>query len=378
MKIALVALHFAEYASRLAVALAERHEVLLILSAANADAELSKELREELEAGVNVRYLELRRRHDPRIVGTSARMNALLERFSPDLLHVQEFAPILGGWTILRNRRRMPVVMTIHDPVFHSGEMANSNWEWRMQVWFRCKADRLIVHGPNSRTKLEDVDACLNAKADIIPHGVLGRDDFDADIGVCEPATFLFFGRVQAYKGLKYCLDAAAILNRRGRNIRLIIAGTGDDLDRHRETIAASPWVELIDRYVGPEELPGLMGRATAVLLPYTDATQSGVGAMALAYARPVIASRVGDLPAVVRHEQNGLTVPPRNALALADAMDRLVLDPQLRDSLAAGALEFARDHLAWPRIAALTCEVYRRACREQRQTDMQQDADAT
>jgi len=127
------------------------------------------------------------------------------------------------------------------------------------------------------------------------------------------------------------------------------------------------PWVELIDRYIEPDELPALFRRTTAMVLPYTDATQSGVGAMAFGHGRPVIATEVGDLPAVVLHGRNGLVVPPRDAVALADAMDRLLLDRALRESLAAGALEFARAHLDWPRVAALSCEVYRRARRDRR-----------
>jgi len=212
------------------------------------------------------------------------------------------------------------------------------------------------------RVELEDLDRKVAERVDVVPHGILGRADIDRDISGYEPGTFLFFGRVLAYKGLRYLLDAADILHGRGYDFRVIVAGTGSDLELHRKRIASTPWIDLIDRYISPAEVPGLFRRAMAVVLPYTDATQSGVGAMALAGSRPVIASNVGDVPDVVIDGQTGLIVPPRSANALADAMEKLLADPWLRDSLATGASRFAAEKLCWSRIAEVTEGAYRRA----------------
>jgi glycosyltransferase involved in cell wall biosynthesis len=83
---------------------------------------------------------------------------------------------------------------------------------------------------------------------------------------------------------------------------------------------------------------------------------------MAFAFSRPVIATDVGGLPDVVIDGQTGLLVPPRDEIALADAMEKLLLDRRLRDSLATGAARFAREKLSWPRIAEVTYETYRTA----------------
>src|SRR6185503_7294840 len=90
--------------------------------------------------------------------------------------------------------------------------------------------------------------------------------------------------------------------------------------------------------------------------------SQSGVSAMAFALSRPVIATTVGDVPEVVIDGQTGLLVPPRDAPALAAAMEKLLLSRRRRDALAAGAARFAREKLSWPRLAELTCDTYRRA----------------
>jgi glycosyltransferase involved in cell wall biosynthesis len=363
VRIALLALHFAEYASRLALALSATHEVLLVLRSSNSRDELPDDLRAPLEQEVSVRSFDIPRFRDPRLVGRILAMSRILRDFSPDILHVQEAHVALNGWPILTLRRRVPVVLTVHDHVPHSGVFTTGSWRWPIVQWLRWKADRVIVHGPRMRSELAELSGRRAAeRIDVIPHGILGRSGIDDDGSRCEPGTFLFFGRIEAYKGLRYLLDACDALRSRGHVFRLVVAGTGEDLERHRDRIAAAAGIELIDRYISATEVPELFRRATAVVLPYTDATQSGVAAMAFAFARPVIATGVGDVPDVVIDGRTGLLVPPRDARSLADAMERLLVDRALRDALATGAARFARENLSWPRIAEWTCDTYRRA----------------
>ncbi len=357
-----MALHFAEYASRLAIALAAKHEVLLLLRASNADSELTPDLRGLLERSVDVRYLKVRRHRDPRVLGTSVAINRAIRRFSPAVLHVQELNPLLGGWTLLSLRKNVPVVMTVHDPVSHSGGPPTDGLFWKTIMWFRRRASRLIVHGPRTRADLEGLDGDLAKRVDVIPHGVLGQASVDQVFSAGEPATFLFFGRIESYKGLRYLLDANDILRSRGHASKLVIAGTGPDLETHRPRLAASAGVELINRYVPAVDVPSLFRRSTAAVLPYTDATQSGVAAIALANSRPVIATAVGDLPDIVIHGRTGLIVPPCDGKSLADAMENLIGDRGFRDSLAAGAGQYAKEKLSWSRIAELTEATYCRA----------------
>ena len=368
MRIALLALHFAEYASRLAVALAARHEVLLLLRANNARDELSDDLRRSLHPAVTVRSVELPRFRDPGLAGAVLAIGRILRGFSPDIVHVQEAHVALNGWPILTLRRRVPVVLTVHDHLPHSGVFTTDSWRWSIVQWLRWKADRVIVHGPRMRTELAELSGARAAgRIDVIPHGILGRTSIDGDGSRYEPATFLFFGRIETYKGLRYLLDACDALRSRGHVIRLVVAGTGGDLERHRSRVAAAAWIELIDRYISAAEVPGLFRRAMAVVLPYTDATQSGVAAMAFAFSRPVVATGVGDVPDVVIDGRTGLLVPPRDSKALADAMERLLVDRALRDSLAKGASRFAKENLSWPRIADATCDTYQRALSSRR-----------
>jgi glycosyltransferase involved in cell wall biosynthesis len=354
MKVAVLSLHFAEYAGRLALALSRDHTVLLVLNEANARDELSDSLRKSLQQSMTVEIVKLPRIRDPRVLASIFRIYRCIRRFAPDVLHIQEYHQAFTGLPILSIGRDTPVVITVHDPLPHTGSFSKDSWRWKLVQWFRRRSCRMIVHGNRNRTDLISFNAATRGRVDIVPHGILGRDTIDENVD-CEPHTFLFFGRIEEYKGLQYLLDAGDILERRGHEFRVVIAGHGSDLERHRQRIEQAAWAELNEQFIPTAEIPALFKRALAVVLPYTDATQSGVSAMAFAYSRPVIATDVGDVPEVVAHGKSGLIVPPCDAEALADAMQEVLNDRQRRDMLAAGAAQTAKEALSWGTIAKQT-----------------------
>lgn len=355
MRIALVATHFAEYAARLALALSERHAIQLYLAEPNADAELSAGLRRAVEGAVALHLHESPARR--RLVRQGAALARAVADFRPDLVHAQEAAP----WTLWAARRlglarRVPFVLTVHDPRPHSGADAAAWSRGRPAAHrLRREADAVLVHGESLVGDLAGLDRDRIAA---VPHAVLGDGSARA---VCPAAgRFLFLGRIEAYKGLDVLLDAAERLAAQGLAFEIVVAGRGGDLDRHRARIARlAPRVTLDERHLPPDALAGHLGRACAVVLPYRDATQSGVAALALNAGRPVVASRVGALPEMVRDGVEGLLVPPGDGDALALALRRLLLDPALARTLGRGAAAAADGPLAWAAVARHTEAVY-------------------
>lgn len=95
---------------------------------------------------------------------------------------------------------------------------------------------------------------------------------------------------------------------------------------------------------VPPDDVPVWMMAADAVVVPSRDEPLGLAAVEALACGIPVIAAAVGGLTEVVRHESNGLLVPPAQPIAVADALRRLE-DPSFRDSLACGARDSVAEH---------------------------------
>jgi len=361
MKIALISFHFAEYAFLLGSALADRHEVLLILNKENAERELGNRLSYADKPRLKIVCLPERGLKNPLMFLNSVRVISEIRAFSPGVIHCQEAINdyLMGALAVLC---KYPLVLTIHDHVPHSGKDSQD----RKRISFyrhrlRHMPDVVIVHGERIRSESEGLMPWLRGRVISVPHGPLGETHANSIQG-WESGTLLFFGRIEQYKGLRYFIDAVKALNADRVSVKGIIAGTGHDLEQYRAEIEADGAFELIDRYIGDDEVPGLFGRTNVVVLPYTDATQSGVVAMALRYGRPVVATDVGSVGEVVRDGYNGLLVPPRDVPALTSAIKRLVQNQELAVSMARNATQLATTELSWETISASTVEVYRLA----------------
>jgi glycosyltransferase involved in cell wall biosynthesis len=163
-------------------------------------------------------------------------------------------------------------------------------------------------------------------------------------------------------KGIDVLLEAAARLAARGLHPELWLAGEGPErgaLEASARALGLAPRA----RFLGARaDVPDLLAACDAFVLP---SRREGLGVAALeamALARPVVASRVGGLAEAVLHEGTGLLVPPEEPAALADALERLLRDPALRERLgAAGPARVAARHSAKAMVdayAALYAEV--------------------
>ncbi len=124
------------------------------------------------------------------------------------------------------------------------------------------------------------------------------------------------------------------------------------DLARKKLTDAAH-----LTGSAAPRDIPALLTSMDAAVAPYPDAKGFYFSPLKvyeyLASGRAVVASRVGQVAAIVQHEVNGLLCPPGDADALADALHRLHDDPPLRARLGQGARTSALEHQSWEARAA-------------------------
>lgn len=141
------------------------------------------------------------------------------------------------------------------------------------------------------------------------------------------PLALLFLGFVRPYKGLDVALEALAVLARRGVDARLTVAGEfWEPVETTAERVRAlglEERVALRPGYVPDSAVATLLAEHHLLVAPYRSATQSGVAPLALAAGRPVVATRVGGLPEVVREGETGTLAPPDDPEALADALER-------------------------------------------------------
>lgn len=167
----------------------------------------------------------------------------------------------------------------------------------------------------------------------------------------------LLFGTLTEYKGLPTLIAALAAIPPSARPGVVVAGFPAADVDprRWRQLATAhglDAWLRWELTYIPSPQVAGLFRAVDFVVLPYWEASQSGVAHLALTFSRPVIATTTGGLPEVIHSEENGLLVPPRDAAALAGALERMTTSAALLQRLSAGAAASCRAH-DWGAIAA-------------------------
>ena len=169
----------------------------------------------------------------------------------------------------------------------------------------------------------------------------------------------LFFGEARPNKGLPYLLQAEPLLRGRLEDYRVVVAGNCGDFSRFDRYIQPGARLEVTNRFISNQELPGFFREAAVVVVPYTSATQSGIVSLAYTFGKPVVATRVGALPDVVVDGVTGLLVEPGDAQSLADALVTLLSNDGLREEMGRNALKFCQEHMSWDAIARKTLDIY-------------------
>lgn len=357
LRVAIFAPHFAEYATRLAIALADHATVLLILDEHNRINECDQRLMDE--ARERVKIIQFRHR------GKFARqfwrlMVPLLTRlFRPDIVHVQEQPDPLTAAVVRLMGRSATMVLTVHDPNPHTGnDHAYATRMDRYRKFLRSRADAYHVHGTYCAKALAEA-GWVGKPVSSTMHGVILSPAPAARLQA-EPNRMLLFGRMEAYKGVSVAVAAADLLRREGASFRLVLAGRGPELERLRPVLAAHNDIEIIGHFLSPEEAVEQFQRAAFVILPYLDATQSGVVSAAFGNERPVVVTRTGGLPDAVQHGVDGIMVDPNSPEDLKDALKDLLASTEKQASLAKGVKAAAATRFAWPSIAADVVNFYR------------------
>jgi glycosyltransferase involved in cell wall biosynthesis len=166
------------------------------------------------------------------------------------------------------------------------------------------------------------------------------------------PFRLLFFGRILPYKGLPLLLDAFRRLRAAGLDCTLTVAGRGR-IDAPPE-LRDQPGLMIEQGWVAPGAVGDLLSGADAVVLPYLEASQSGVAAAAYGSGIPVVATPVGGLSEQVLSGTTGILADSITAEAFAGAIRRLIETPGLYETCRAGVARYAEDHSAARFAAAL------------------------
>lgn len=149
----------------------------------------------------------------------------------------------------------------------------------------------------------------------------------------------------ERYKGADDLISAVAALRQEIYDLKLVLAGGGDDIPRLKELVSASGAKDCVHFLgdISDGELGASYARADIFSLPSTGEGFGFVFLEAMAFGKPVIAASAGGATDIVKNNVNGLLVPPGDLPALKDSLSRLLRYDSLRIRLGLKAEETVR-----------------------------------
>jgi glycosyltransferase involved in cell wall biosynthesis len=234
---------------------------------------------------------------------------------------------------------RRPYIVHIHSGGFP--DFYHSDCKSVAQYWIRSclkSADQVAVLTSPMSNWLNSISPRMAITK--VPNFIDLPPPFATNIkSANEQRVILFLGRFTKEKGVLDLLDATALLKTKGLNFTLVLAGDGErDLIESKITALGLTGVVEMPGWLEGDRKANLLRRAQIFVLPsYTEGLPMGI-LEAMSIGCPVIASNVGGVPDQIQQGISGVLVEPGNVVALADAMNQLLVDSELGEKYAAVA----------------------------------------
>jgi glycosyltransferase involved in cell wall biosynthesis len=231
---------------------------------------------------------------------------------------------------------------------------------------------RTLMNRPRDAVLVQnDDDRAVMQRLGVMADRVFLIPGSGVDIDLLKPfpepsgrVTVAFVGRLLDDKGVRTLVAAHEILARRGRSIRLLIAGEadpanpasipGEEIDKWSHTAG----IELLGQV---DDIREVWRRAHIAVLPSRREGLPKSLLEAAACGRPIVATNVPGCREIARQDQNALLVPTDNPAALADALDRLAQDADLRRRFGAAGRRLVEIEFSAARVGNETVALYSR-----------------
>ena len=285
--------------------------------------------KSQLESGDSVEHIPTEQIVDSINPVNWFRTGNKIKKDAPDLLIFKYwlpfFAPCFGTISQIVKKNKKTRVLVICDNVLphekRPGDKSLTKYFFRYVDFFillseKVKDDLLLIN-PEARYK-------------VLPHPVysnfglpVSKDEARLKLELTDKNLILFFGFIRDYKGLDVLLKSMALL--KDEDIKLIVAGefysNSEFYLKLIDELNIKDKVYLFTDFIPTSDVKYYFSASDAVILPYKDATQSGIVQIAMNFRKPVIATDVGGLGEVVLNDSTGFVVEKENPEALADAI---------------------------------------------------------
>lgn len=345
---------FEDYVISLVNQLAKVVDLYLVLP------EADRWIEGHVDGNINIVYSGAPKVSDPMNIVSFGRLLRLVDRIRPDIIHFQSGVIWEGFLSVLKPQYRY--VTTVHDVVHHPHR---GFLKFTPQFLLDSVAKRshaVVVHAEAlkgvARMRYEHIDARRN-NIFVVEHPIISR----YGTGTAKTSAgnrILFFGTLDAWKGIEILLPAMEKVSAALLDVKLTIAGRSAQPDYYRNLPYRFDNIVWDIRRQDEQDIVRLFSSADIVVLPYVEASQSGVLHLTQSFAVPVVATSVGGLAETIRNGVNGLLVTPNDPAQLAEAMYELLTNEILRRKIIGNMVAERDAQLLQGNVGAKTLQVYR------------------
>ncbi len=275
------------------------------------------------------------------------RIQNIFRAHRPDVVHAFLFG---FDYPAVRAARNAGV------PVVVSGRRQLAHWKKARHIRLQRRAnayvDRIVANcgaAADFAAQQEDAD---RGKYDVIHNGI----EADAFISDADPDETLLrlgipdnrhiVGIVANFSPVKdhaLFLEMAGELMARRDDVHFLMVGGGPRRKEIMRTVRHRGWAGRFTRYAASDDVADLYAIMSAMVLCSKSEGSPNAVLEAMAARRPIVAAKVGGVPELIAHEQTGLLVHSRNPSDFADAVDRLLSNPEEAAAMGDAAGELVR-----------------------------------
>jgi glycosyltransferase involved in cell wall biosynthesis len=355
--------------------LLHRLPIGLALRDAGADVVVAARVRADADriraTGLRVAPIRLERsgRNPVYDLRTLCDLVKLYRRERPDLVHHVALKPVLYG-SIAAWFTGVPAIVNALGGMgflFIATSPTARILRGAVQVLFRLlmnrRNTRMILQNPDDMNLLSDAAKVHRDRLVLIRGSGVDIDEYKPGTPADGPPIAICASRMLRDKGIVELVEAARLLRSRGVAIRIRLVGPTDDNPASISEEILTRWAaEGAVEVVGPsDDVAGEYARASIAVLPsYREGLPKAL-LEAAAAGLPMVATDVPGCREICRDGETGLLVPVRTVEPLADALERLATNPDLRSRLGTNARRAVEQDFAEPIIVKQTLDLYRR-----------------
>ena len=318
--------------------------------------------------GIKVIRIDVKHKHDPRHF---FHLKKILKDEKIDILHIHVWNPASGRYALLAaNSCKIPIVTTEHDP-FKLSFLKNLFKKSTLK-----KVQTIITVSENNQKILKKLYPEHKGKIKVIHNGIdiswwqsqtlrFTEEDcktIKKNIFLADQNTLIIISIAELHerKGLKYLVEAMPKIIKKYPEVKLVIIGEGKDRKNLANLIGKLGIENHILLAGKQKEIPKLLKSSDIFVLPSLREAFGLVILEAMITGLPVIASKVGGIPEIIKDGGNGLLVEPKNSKKLTSILTDLIAQQKKRQKLASAGQKTVLEKFTAKKMAEEYEKIYK------------------